>query len=91
VFEAQKTNDVQLVAADQSLLEGLDPGENQIDNESRMPDFRGLTIREAMKTAKSRSIDLRVSGSGWAVSQVPAPGSVLGDERLCKIVFEMKN
>ena len=91
VFEPQKTNDVQLVAADQSLLEGLDPDENQIDSELQMPDFRGLTIREALKTAKSRSIDLRVSGSGWAVSQVPAPGSLLGDERLCKIVFEMKN
>ncbi len=91
VFEPHKPNEVQLVAAEQSLIEGVDPDENQIDSELRMPDFRGLTIREALKTAKSRSIDLHVSGSGWAVSQVPAPGSVLDDARYCKVVFEMKN
>jgi len=65
--------------------------EDEIDDESRMPDFKGLTIREALKRAKSRSVDLQVSGSGWATSQAPAPGSVLGDQRLCKVMFEMKN
>ena len=89
VFEPQKTNNLQLVTADNSLVE--DVIADEIDDESRMPDFKGLTIREALKLAKSRSIDLQVSGSGWAVSQSPAPGSVLGDERVCKIVFEMKN
>ena len=91
VFEPPKPNNVQLVAADQSLIEGTDKDEFGMDDDSRMPDFRGLTIREALKTAKSRAIELRVSGNGWAVNQIPAPGSVLGDERLCKVVFEMKN
>ena len=89
VFEPQKANNLQLVTADESLVG--DVIEDQIDDASRMPDFKGLTIREALKTAQSRSIELQVSGSGWAVSQIPGPGSVLGEGRACKITFEMKN
>ena len=89
VFEPQKTNDLQLVTADKALA--ADMIADQMDDDSRMPDFKGLTIREALKQAKARSIELQVSGSGWAVSQTPVPGSVLGDARLCKITFEMKN
>lgn len=89
VFDPQKASKVQLVSAEQSLVEE-DLAED-IDDESRMPDFSGLTIREAMKIAKSRSIDLRISGSGWAVRQSPQAGVKLGDEPVCKIVFEMKN
>lgn len=65
--------------------------ENEINDESRMPDFKGLTIREALKMARSRSIELRVSGSGWATQQFPQPGSEPGEDRLCKVIFEMKN
>lgn len=90
-FEPQPANHLQLVAADQSLVEDLTTLEGETDDESRMPDFKGLTIREALKRAKSRSVELQVSGSGWATSQIPAPGSVLDDERLCKVMFEMKN
>ncbi len=89
VFDPQKANKVQLVSTEQSLVE--DDLSEDIDDESRMPDFTGLTIREAMKIAKSRSIDLRISGSGWAVRQSPQAGAKLGDESVCKIVFEMKN
>jgi len=89
VFEPQKINNLQLVAAEKSLVE--DVTADEMDDASRLPDFKGLTIREALKTAQSRSIELQVSGSGWAVSQIPGPGSVLGDERVCKIIFEMKN
>lgn len=89
VFEPQKIDNLQWVAADKSLVEDLMTEE--MDDDSRMPDFKGLTIREALKMAKSRSIEVQVSGSGWAVSQSAEPGSVLGDERLCKIVFAMKN
>ena len=89
VFEAPKADKLQLVTAEKSLVE--DAIDEALDDDSRMPDFKGLTIREAMKTAKSRSIEVMVSGSGWAVRQSPQAGSVLGDERLCKIAFEMKN
>lgn len=91
VFEPQKQNNLQLVSADKPLMNDGSTIEDTTDDDSRMPDFRGLTIREALKTAKSRSVELEVSGNGWAVKQFPEPGSVLNDERLCKVVFEMKN
>lgn len=91
VFEPQKTNNLQLAAADKSMVENVSKAEDDLDDDSLMPDFTGLTIREALKISKSRSIELQISGNGWAVRQAPGPGSVLGDERLCKIVFEMKN
>ena len=91
VFEPQKTNNLQLAAADKSMVENVSKAEDDLDDDSLMPDFTGLTIREALKISKSRSIELQISGNGWAVRQFPKPGSVLGDERLCKIVFEMKN
>jgi cell division protein FtsI (penicillin-binding protein 3) len=56
-----------------------------------MPDFTGMTIREAMKKAKARSIELKVSGNGWAVRQYPQANVPLGAERVCNAVFELNN
>jgi len=56
-----------------------------------MPDFLGMTIREAMKKAKARSIELKVSGNGWAVRQYPEAQTPLGDERVCHVVFDLNN
>jgi len=63
----------------------------EADDDSVMPDFSGLTIREVLKLAKMRSIEPKVSGSGWAVRQYPAPGTVIGKRRVCEITFQMKN
>jgi len=90
-FEPQPVKGLHLVSAPAPLVKDVTVAENGIDDESRVPDFKGLTIREALKMARSRSIELRVSGNGWATQQFPAPGSDLGEERLCKVVFEMKN
>ncbi|MBP7232460.1 MAG: hypothetical protein KBA28_11080 [Syntrophaceae bacterium] len=88
-FQTEKANQVQLVSAENSLVEK--DVENEFEDEASTPDFQGLTLREAMKLAKSRSIDLRVTGSGWAVRQSPSPGSTLGHDRLCKLEFEMQH
>lgn len=63
---------------------------NSADEYSRtiMPDFRGLTMKRAVKLARERGIELQVEGSGWAVSQVPAPGAALGENPACKVSFE---
>ncbi len=89
VVDPPRVDKIQLVSAEQPITE--EDLKEDTDDESRMPDFSGLTIREAMKVAKARSIDLRITGSGWAAQQFPQAGTVLGDERVCKIVFEMKN
>ena len=87
IFGPDKQSKVQLISAQETIVA------RSIDNndESAVPDFHGLTIREAMKKAKSRSIELKVSGNGWAVRQYPPAGRVLGEDRVCKVVFEMNN
>ncbi len=87
VFEQQTTNRVQLVSAQQTLVPGNVP---QAD-EAVMPDFSNMTIREVMKKARERSIEVRISGHGWAVSQHPQAGTPLGEERVCNITFELSN
>jgi cell division protein FtsI (penicillin-binding protein 3) len=87
IFEQGKANKVQLISGQETIVA------RSVDNddESIMPDFRGLTIRDAMKKAKTRSIELKVSGNGWAVRQYPPAGRVLGEDRVCNVVFEMNN
>lgn len=87
VFEREKTNKVQLVSAQETIAQQA----TVYDDESIVPDFQGLTIREAMKTARLRMIELKVTGNGWAVSQYPKAGTVLTDERVCNVAFELGN
>jgi len=89
VVDPPRADKIQLVSTEQPLAE--EEIKENMDDESRMPNFTGLTIREALKMARARSIDLRITGSGWAVQQFPQAGAALGDDRVCKIVFEMKN
>ena len=87
VFEKDKTAKVELVSTEQTLA----PQSVDERDESSMPNFMGLTIREAMKKAKAESIELKISGNGWAMRQYPPAHTPLGEERLCNVVFEMNN
>jgi cell division protein FtsI (penicillin-binding protein 3) len=87
IFEQDKQSKVQLISAQETIV-----ARNVVNSdESVMPDFHGLTIREVMKKAKARLIELKVSGNGWAVRQYPPAGRVLGEDRTCDVVFEMNN
>ena len=59
--------------------------------EASMPDFRGMTIRDALRKAREKGIELNVSGNGWAVSQVPAPGVAIAELRYCTVSFSTGN
>lgn len=85
---AQETvNKMRLVSAQQNY-----PRQNiSGDDESNMPDFTGLTIRQALRKAKANSIELIVSGNGWAVHQYPRASTSLGNERVCKVVFGLND
>ena len=52
-----------------------------------MPDFRGMTIKDALKKARGKGIDMRVAGSGWAVNQEPKAGVSLLTHRSCTVTF----
>lgn len=88
VFEKEKTDKVQLVSTQQTLVPAgvADDGDG-----TNMPDFSGMTIREAMKKAKAESIELKISGNGWAVRQYPPAHAPIGEERICNVVFELNN
>jgi len=87
IFEKDKLEKVQLVAADHTLI----PQNATEEDDSGMPNFTGLTIREAIKKAKAESIELKISGNGWAVRQHPQAHTPLGNERVCHVVFELNN
>jgi cell division protein FtsI (penicillin-binding protein 3) len=87
VIAQEAKNKMRLVSAEQHYSR-----QNISDEEeSGMPDFAGLTIRQALKKAKSNSIELIVSGNGWALRQYPQAGTPLRNERLCKVVFGLNN
>jgi cell division protein FtsI (penicillin-binding protein 3) len=54
-----------------------------------VPNFRGMTIREVLKKSKEKGIDIRVVGSGWATAQQPAAGMPAPEDCLCTVTFGM--
>ncbi len=84
VFEQEPAQRIHLVSAEEVIVH------EDIEDDSLMPNFVGLTIREALRKAVERDIDLHISGSGWAVRQSPAEGVLIGQRRVCKVEFEMK-
>jgi cell division protein FtsI (penicillin-binding protein 3) len=53
------------------------------------PDFRGMSIREALKKSKEKGLEIQIIGSGWATAQRPAAGRPAPDNRLCTVTFSM--
>ncbi|SRR5579875_61990 len=49
-------------------------------NSSTLPDFAGLSLREALALAHQRALNLDVKGSGWVVAQDPPPGAPAGPD-----------
>jgi cell division protein FtsI (penicillin-binding protein 3) len=60
-------------------------------DEPGMPDFRGMTMRDVLKKAREKNIDIKIIGSGWAVSQEPKPSAPLRNQRLCAVSFSSGN
>ncbi len=86
VVKADVSDTVQLISTQKNYAE-----QDFSADDSEMPDFTGLTIRQALKKARAHSIDLKVSGSGWAIQQYPRPGAALRGNRVCKVVFELND
>ena len=55
--------------------------------QSLVPDFRGLTIREVLKRANELGLTIQIKGSGWAAEQRPAANSPIPASRLCTVTF----
>ncbi|MGA2954157.1 MAG: penicillin-binding transpeptidase domain-containing protein [Thermodesulfobacteriota bacterium] len=53
-----------------------------------MPDFSGKSIRQVVLTAQKLGLDLKLVGTGKAISQNPPPGQVLQDQTRGVVKFE---
>ena len=72
---------------------GQDAGEPTVrlivdEPDGTMPDLRGMTAREAVRTLVRLGISARVSGDGFVVSQEPLAGTPLDREDACRLVLE---
>jgi len=54
---------------------------------NRLPDFRGLTIREVLKDISSLGLNITFEGSGRAYDQEPKPGVAIDDITSVKVTF----
>ncbi|NLC50789.1 MAG: PASTA domain-containing protein, partial [Firmicutes bacterium] len=53
----------------------------------KVPDLRGLTIREAGKILNWLNLDLNPLGSGIAVEQNPEPGTIVNNGDTVEVIF----
>jgi len=60
-------------------------------DESLMPDFLGLSIRDVLRKAKKRGIEVKVAGNGWATEQDPVPGTPIVRSTHCSVTFSHGN
>jgi cell division protein FtsI (penicillin-binding protein 3) len=58
------------------------------DDESTIPNFQGMTVREALKKSRERGIELKIDGSGWAISQIPRAGVPVHSHPYCVVSFK---
>jgi hypothetical protein len=53
-----------------------------------VPEFRGATVSEAKRLAAEYTVDVELNGVGLAVTQDPAPGTILtGSRRVVRVRF----
>jgi cell division protein FtsI (penicillin-binding protein 3) len=57
----------------------------------RMPELRGMTIREALTALQGYSFQIDASGSGWLKTQVPEPGMKVSESDRIRLRFDSEN
>ena len=79
---------VRLVSTPAPFTIQEDPEAPEADD-ALVPDFRGMSIREVLRRSKEKGLEVRISGSGWAIAQQPAAGHPAPESRLCTVTFSM--
>jgi cell division protein FtsI (penicillin-binding protein 3) len=52
-----------------------------------MPDLRGSTLRQALTALTPRGVRVEIAGRGRVVQQAPAPGELLDDDSVARLVL----
>jgi len=77
---------LKLVAADMPPSPVVQPAIATV-GDAVMPDFRGMTLKSVLKTAGEKRVEIKILGSGWAVSQDPMPGASISEGAVCTVRF----
>ncbi|MFQ5586138.1 MAG: penicillin-binding protein [Thermodesulfobacteriota bacterium] len=56
--------------------------------EGKVPDFRDKSMRMVLRLANEAKVEVRIVGSGTAVSQVPLPGSEVDPDGVVEVLFQ---
>lgn len=92
--EATLEEDPELEMSVQHLLEPLFGKELvrvEMDGETGkvvIPDFTGMTKREARERLMAMNIPWDMRGAGWVVRQIPEAGTPIDEVRLCALEFD---
>lgn len=65
-----------------------DPSLKESGNSKAIPDFKGLALREAIRVANLKKLEIEIHGSGIVYDQIPAPNSTYAGDK--KIVLYLK-
>jgi cell division protein FtsI (penicillin-binding protein 3) len=80
IAKKQPTEEVtQAIAGPDLDIQEFKPSDNP---ESTIPNFTGLSVREALRKAQKENLRLKVLGSGICNQQEPQPGNQVADEEL---------
>ncbi len=60
------------------------------DGLQRLPDFSGKSIREVARICSRLGLKLKVTGTGRAIAQRPATGSVIYGDTVCEVFFSFQ-
>jgi len=82
--EGHPDADMRVKLASAPAIEAPSTAEAEDD---RIPDFRGMSIREVLKRSQEKGLDIQIIGSGWATMQRPAAGRPAPESRLCTVTF----
>jgi hypothetical protein len=52
-----------------------------------MPDLRGSTLRQALTALTPRGVRVEIAGRGRVVQQTPAPGELLADDAVARLML----
>jgi cell division protein FtsI (penicillin-binding protein 3) len=58
------------------------------EDDTVIPDFQGMSLREVLRMAQRRGIEIKTAGTGWAVNQNPAPGVSIEGNQPCYVLFD---
>lgn len=90
IVTADKTLQMEALEEAAVIISEEENAQPMTQNESgtwQLPDFTGLTMRGVLAAAKSANMDWEFKGSGLAVSQKPAAGSVVEPGTKCTVEF----